>query len=118
VDSRNRTRRTTQRRRCCDGQRSGAAFAHATVVSKIKTDGRLASGDRLCGGNVETLQAKEVVGVRDGTPVSETYQAGPASKFSGKIVKVTIDLERAKPLDGAESDELEQNRELEEQSVD
>jgi arylsulfatase len=32
------------------------------------------------------------VGIDEGTPVSEDYQAGAASRFSGKINKVTIEL--------------------------
>jgi arylsulfatase len=58
------------------------------------------------------------VGVDDGTPVSEDYQAGEASRFNGKIAKVTIELKPAKPLDKTEANQLEQNHELEQQSVD
>jgi arylsulfatase A-like enzyme len=57
------------------------------------------------------------VGVDDGTPVNEDYQAGEASKFTGKIAKVTIQLQPRKPLDKTETDQLEQDQELQEQSV-
>ena len=58
------------------------------------------------------------VGVDDGTPVSEDYQAGEASKFTGKIARVTIELKQAKVLDQAETDQLEQNKDLEHQAKD
>ncbi len=58
------------------------------------------------------------VGVDDGTPVSEDYEAGEASAFAGQIAKVTIELKPGKPLDKAEADRLEENQELEQQSKD
>jgi arylsulfatase len=57
------------------------------------------------------------VGVDDGTPVSEDYVAGEASKFSGKIAKVTIELKPGKQLDKAQIDQLEKNQELKQQSI-
>jgi arylsulfatase A-like enzyme len=56
-------------------------------------------------------------GTDDGTPVSEDYEAGEASKFTGKIFNVTIDTKPGKPFDKAQTDEIEQNEELERQSV-
>ncbi len=58
------------------------------------------------------------VGADDGTPVSEDYQAGVASNFTGKLAKVTIELKSGKQLDKAETDQLEKNEELKQQSVD
>ena len=58
------------------------------------------------------------VGVDDGTPVSEDYEAGLASKFTGQIAKVTIALKPAKPLDKADADKLQENQDLAQQSQD
>jgi arylsulfatase len=52
------------------------------------------------------------VGIDDGTPVSEAYQAGEPSKFTGKIAKVTVEIRLSKPLDRAQQDELEKNKRL------
>ena len=49
------------------------------------------------------------VGIDDGTPVSEDYKAGEESKFTGKINKVTVDLKPGKPLDKAETEQIEEN---------
>jgi arylsulfatase len=56
------------------------------------------------------------VGADDGTPVSEDYEAGEASKFTGKIARVTIELKPGKPLEKAETDQLEENQRLKQQS--
>jgi len=50
--------------------------------------------------------------------LSEDYQAGEATTFTGKIAKVTIELKPAKPLDKVQTDQLEQNQALEQQTDD
>ncbi len=83
------------------------------------------NGQKVAEGRIERTQccifsADEGadVGVDDGTPVSEDYQAGEASKFTGKIARVTIELKQGKVLDQAETDQLEQNKGLEHQAKD
>ena len=49
------------------------------------------------------------VGIDEGTPVSEDYQAGEESKFTGKIFKVTVDLKPGKPLNKAETEQIEEH---------
>jgi hypothetical protein len=58
------------------------------------------------------------VGVDDGTPVSEDYTAGEESKFNGKIVKVTVALKPATPMDKTETEQIEVNHALAKQSQD
>ena len=83
------------------------------------------NGQKVAEGRIERTQccvfsADEGadVGVDDGTPVSEDYEAGEASAFTGQIAKVTIELKPGKQLDKAETDRLEENQELEQQSKD
>jgi arylsulfatase len=57
-------------------------------------------------------------GIDDGTPVSEDYKAGEESRFTGKIAKVTVALEKGKPLGKTETEQIELNDATEEQSVD
>jgi hypothetical protein len=64
----------------------------------------------------------KLTGVPSSTPTSapssaENYQAGEASKFTGKIAKVTIELKPEKPLDKAQTDQLDQNQKLKQQAV-
>ena len=58
------------------------------------------------------------VGIDDGTPVTEDYESGEASKFTGKIFKVTVALKSGKPMDKAEADKIEDNDALATQSKD
>jgi arylsulfatase A-like enzyme len=82
------------------------------------------NGQKVAEGRIERTQccifsADEGadVGVDDGTPVSEDYEAGEASKFTGKIAKVTIDLKPGKALDKTQMDQLEENQKLKQQAV-
>jgi arylsulfatase A-like enzyme len=82
------------------------------------------NGQKVAEGRIERTQccifsADEGadVGVDDGTPVSEDYEAGEASKFTGKITKVTIDLKPGKALDKTQMDQLEENQKLKQQAV-
>jgi hypothetical protein len=100
-------------------------FAYDGGMGKGGTGTLSLNGQKVAEGRIEHTQccifsADEGadVGADDGTPVSEDYQAGVESNFTGKIAKVTIELKPAKPLDKAEADQLEQNKELEKQSVD
>ena len=100
-------------------------FAYDGGMGKGGTGTISVNGHKVAEGRIERTQccvfsADEGadVGVDDGTPVSESYQAGEASKFTGKIAKVTIDLKPGKPLDKSQTDQLEHNDELEQQSVD
>jgi arylsulfatase len=63
------------------------------------------NGQKVAEGRIERTQccvfsADEGadVGVDDGTPVSEDYQPGEASKFTGKIARVTIELKQGRVL--------------------
>ncbi len=100
-------------------------FAYDGGMGKGGTGTISVNGQKVAEGRIERTQccvfsADEGadVGVDDGTPVSESYQAGEASKFTGKIAKVTIDLKPGKPLDKSQTGQLEHNDELEQQSVD
>jgi hypothetical protein len=106
----------------------------ATIVFDFAYDGGMGkggkgtisvNGQKVAEGRIERTQccifsADEGadVGVDDGTPVSEDYEAGQASAFTGQIAKVTIELKPGKPLDKAKTDQLEKNQQLEQQSKD
>jgi len=100
-------------------------FAYDGGMGKGGTGTISVNGQKVAEGRIERTQccvfsADEGadVGVDDGTPVSEDYEAGEASAFAGQIAKVTIELKPGKPLDKAEADRLEENQELEQQSKD
>ncbi len=48
-------------------------------------------------GNVFSLDEGADVGIDEDTPVTEDYQAGAKSRFTGKIDRVTIDVKEMTP---------------------
>ena len=74
------------------------------------------NGKKVAEGRIDRTQAMIFsadegadVGEDGETPVSEDYQAGEESKFTGKINKVTVDLKPGKPLDKAATEEIKQH---------
>ncbi len=106
----------------------------ATIVFDFAYDGGMGkggkgtisvNGEKVAEGRVEQTQccvfsADEGadVGIDDGTPVSNDYQAGEPSKFTGKIRKVTIELKPGPAPDAKDAERLGESEELTQQAVD
>ncbi|WP_211256115.1 hypothetical protein [Edaphobacter aggregans] len=99
-------------------------FAYDGGMGKGGTGTISVNGQKVAEGRIEHTQccifsADEGadVGIDDGTPVTEDYEAGEPSKFIGKIDKVTVELKPGKPLDKKQADELDESQKLKQQAV-
>ena len=70
------------------------AWTDAAYKQRMMTDGNKAADGRIANTHANIFSAEEGVdvGIDEGTPVTDAYVAGLASRFAGRINKVTVEL--------------------------